>query len=157
MGFVEAIFGRLFGWAVDAIESLIGKQRALRLRLDTRERVMMATLGPGGSMVMDYDGLIRIHNSGRDRLTVNRSGLVAKDGTTLVAFPPRPETLEPGGKELVASLGAGEIVSLAGDHGGLHKVFVEVAGEAKVRHYGIRDDWLPEVAAIAAKPLSKKF
>jgi hypothetical protein len=82
-------------------------------------------------------------------VTVNRAGWEAKDGTRIEADVPSASTLEPGGKELVATGDPRKLVQAHGDRSGLVRMYVELAGDKKARREKLPADWMGKVRALA--------
>ena len=96
-------------------------------------------------------GTIRIYNGGPGRVTVNAAGWEAKDGTRVEAHVPRKRTLEPGDPELDASGDPKKLVAAHDTHGGLLRMYVELAGEDKPRRRDLPKDWIGKVRTLAER------
>ena len=128
----------------------IPRQR-VALRADTYERVLMSIGGEPDSTVYTRRGVIFVYNGGPGRVTVNGAGWEAKDGTLTEADVPwNDKTLEPGGPELEATGDPAELIRCHEAHGGLVRMFVNLAGDEKPRRRKLPDGWITKLRTIGA-------
>jgi hypothetical protein len=133
-------------------ERYVARRQRITLRADTAEHAMLSVYPyDEAHTVVNRLGIIRIHNGGPSRVTINGAGWEAKDGTTVEAHLPRASTLDPGDPELTATGDPTKLVDAGEAHGGLVRMYVEVAGEAKRRNSNLPAEWITKVRVLAGK------
>lgn len=144
LGVVVGVVGR-------GIHALTHRQRIV-FRADTKE-TLLAYFEEGRSVIA-RQGTIRIYNGGPGRVTVNGAGWEAEDGTRVEAGLPSNRTVEPGEPEIVAAASPTEILKAQDEHGGLARIYVELAGSDKPHRRNLPKEWIGAVRELEARDLA---
>lgn len=151
----------LIGWAMRPLGFVIGlalDRTVLRVQSGVHEGLVagFAYEGGGGSTFVNYAAEVRTYNAGRSRFTVNEAGWLAKDGTRELGHPRSVATLEPRSAEDVRRAGVRNVLKLADEHGGVG-MYVQLAGESKLRTYELKSTDLARIREAAARPTESRF
>jgi hypothetical protein len=140
------LLGPLVGIVGKILDVIRGRQR-LVLRADVHESLMLY-IDKETNFTLRR-GTIWIYNGGPARVTVNGAGWEAKDGTRVEAFVPTKRTVEPGEPEIEASGDPARLLRANDEHGGLVRMYVELAGDEKPRRRNLPPDWIGKVRELA--------
>lgn len=133
------------GTLISLVARVVGGRLNVKFWADTQNQ-MIAHIGVP---IYARHGVIRVHNGGSRRFTLNEAGWEARDGTRVVAHIAHDKkTLEPGGPEVTAT-GAPEDLLRAHDKSAtLVRMYVHLAGEEKARFRKLPSGWIERVREL---------